>query len=305
MTLVVAFSGPKSIWLLTDRRISYQGRKPKEDGRKLLELETTDGVALLGYAGLGSTVNGIEPSDWMGRVLRGRNLPLETSLGVLAEAARRQLPRHLELLPVPRAPVHNMIITAYLRGEPRLYSIDLTRPPDRNAYLFRFTRHVTNKATSLGQVAPRVAISGSGAVHLLSDRSWARELVNIVRAHDSGRISSQAVATYLARLNYRVHLATSNTDNSVGSRCIVVWRYRQGGGAHKLFSGTERESNSTMTRLPTIVNGMDINDIAEATMPYMTTYLEALLQGKSEEFDKDAINAKLARLSNEPDESID
>jgi hypothetical protein len=48
-------------------------------------LETTDDVAILGYAGLGATALGTKPADWMSAVLRGRNLPLEKSLEVLAE----------------------------------------------------------------------------------------------------------------------------------------------------------------------------------------------------------------------------
>ena len=50
--------------MLGDRRLSYQGRPPKEDGRKMMFLETTDGVAILGYAGLGATAKGTEPADW-------------------------------------------------------------------------------------------------------------------------------------------------------------------------------------------------------------------------------------------------
>jgi hypothetical protein len=47
-------------------------------------LETADGVAILGYAGLGATALATEPAHWMRAVLRGRVLPLERSLEVLA-----------------------------------------------------------------------------------------------------------------------------------------------------------------------------------------------------------------------------
>lgn len=70
MTLIVTVNGLKSIWLLADRRLSSKGRKPKEDGRKVMLLETQDGVAILGYAGLGETAAGTEPADWMSKVLR-------------------------------------------------------------------------------------------------------------------------------------------------------------------------------------------------------------------------------------------
>ena len=112
MTLVMTVNGRESIWLLADRRLSFKARSPKEDGRKVMFLETTDGVAILGYAGLGATALGTEPADWMSAVLRGRNLPLEQSLGVLAEAIKKQLPRHLVRISDYVSAVHS----AYARG---------------------------------------------------------------------------------------------------------------------------------------------------------------------------------------------
>jgi len=96
MTLVVTVNGPEAIWLLADRRLNRRlsGRSGpiKDDARKLMFLETDDGVAILGYAGLGATALGTEPADWMSAVLRGRRLSVEASLSVLAEAVKRQLP---------------------------------------------------------------------------------------------------------------------------------------------------------------------------------------------------------------------
>lgn len=73
MTLIMAVTGPESIWLLADRRLSYADHSPKDDARKVMFLESTDGAAILGYAGLGATARGTEPADWMSAVLRGRN----------------------------------------------------------------------------------------------------------------------------------------------------------------------------------------------------------------------------------------
>jgi hypothetical protein len=135
-------------------------------------LDTTDGVAILGYAGLGATALGTEPAEWMSAVLRGRNHPLEHSLGVIADAMKRQLPRHLVQLPQP---VHNVLATAFLGDEVRLYSIDLAFSPDRSSYRFRYTRHLTVAGTSRTY---RVAAVGSGAEHLLKDKKrWIRGLI--------------------------------------------------------------------------------------------------------------------------------
>ena len=83
MTLVLAVSGPESIWLVTDRRLSRGGRPFRDDARKTMFLDTNDGVAMLGYAGLGETRNGTEPADRMSAVPRGRKLPLEKALGAV------------------------------------------------------------------------------------------------------------------------------------------------------------------------------------------------------------------------------
>src|SRR5687768_3446657 len=124
MSLVLTVNSSESIWMLADRRLSYRGRPSKEDGRKLMSLDTSDGVAILGYAGLGATASGTEPADWMSAVLRGRNLPLEQSLGALAAAMKREFPRHLIKFPRDAPAGHNILVPAFLNGEVRLYTID-------------------------------------------------------------------------------------------------------------------------------------------------------------------------------------
>ena len=106
-------------------------------------LETTDGVAILGYAGLGATALGTEPADWMSAVLRGRNFTLEQSLGTLADAMKNQLPRHMVLM--PGAPAHNVFVPAFVGEDARLYTIDLVFASDRKSYQFRYTRHVVRR----------------------------------------------------------------------------------------------------------------------------------------------------------------
>jgi hypothetical protein len=113
VTLILSVNGPKSIWLLADRRLSYKVGPPKEDGRKVMLLTTTDATAILGYAGLGGTAAGTEPADWMSAVLRGRNFPLEPSLGALADAIKAQFPRHMAEI----FPAHYVIAPAFVGQE--------------------------------------------------------------------------------------------------------------------------------------------------------------------------------------------
>jgi len=181
-------NGPETIWLLADRRLSYERQKPKDDGRKVMFVDTTDGIAILGYAGLGATARGTEPADWMNAVLRGRNLPLEQSLAVLAEALKREFPRHMA-----GVPSHHVIIPAFLGNEPRLYTIDLVI--DGKIKCFRYTRHVVNQLPAPPRT-PRLGVTGSGALYLAKNKEWIRGLLRMVKAHDRGQVPLLAVADH-------------------------------------------------------------------------------------------------------------
>jgi hypothetical protein len=305
MTLVLTINGPETIWLLADRRLSYQGRPPKDDARKLMFLETTDGLAILGYAGLGATAVGTEPADWMSAVLRGRSLTLEQSLGALADAMKKQLPRHI--VQMPGAPAHNVFVPAFVGEQPRLYTIDLVFAPDRKSYQFRYTRHVVGIPPAVTARAPRLGLAGSGGHYLAAqDKRWMRDLLRVARAHDRGQVMALAVADQLAKVNNDVHAGIG--DKSVGPRCIVAWRHRKGGGhkgggGQQSYTGTARVAESSA--LPTIANGMDVQAIAGLMMPRFMKMFEDTRAGReTDAMNKDHINAELARLPDKPDEEL-
>jgi hypothetical protein len=306
MSLILTVNGRESIWMLADRRLSYRGRPAKEDGRKIMFLETTDGVAILGYAGLGATAKGTEPADWMSAVLRGRNFPLEQSLGELAGAMQRQFPRHLLRFPRDVPAGHNIVIPSFVNGEVRLYTIDLAFGHDRKTYAFRYTRHVVNRTTDRPHRTPRIGLAGSGAMCLTRDKHWIRELLRLVRACDSKRLSPLVVADQLAKINEFAHRNTA--DGTVGPRCIIAWRHNKlgvhkGGGGHQFYDGTKRTDDSGA--LPTIGNGMDIQALVQAMMPHMMAQMSALRAGgPATELDVTKVNADLAKLPDRPDENL-
>lgn len=306
MTLIVTVNGPESIWLLADRRLSSTGRPSKDDARKVMFLETTDGVAILGYAGLGATALGREPSDWMSAVLRGRKLLLEQSLGALAEAMKQQLPRHMLRMPGNGSPAHYLMVPAFLGNEPRLYTIDLAIAPNRKTYHFRYTRHVVNASALATPRTPRLGITGSGALYLIQDKKWRRNLLRVVRANDRGRVSPRAVADHLANLNNEVHLGVA--DKSVGPRCIVAWRHRKGGihnggGGHQFYTGTKQDGSSLP--LPHIANGMDMEAISKVMMAHFTKTFDAMRAGQpADGMDISVLNAGLARIPDKPEEDL-
>ncbi|MBI3704769.1 MAG: hypothetical protein HY244_13220 [Rhizobiales bacterium] len=304
MTLILTINGPNSIWMLADRRLSYAAGPPRDDARKVMLLEATDGDAILGYAGLGATARGTEPADWMSAVLRGRNMSLEQSLGVLARALKEQLPSHMAQMPSGNGgPSHSVLIPAFLGNESRLYTIDLIFTSDRKKSWFVYNRRVVDKTTR----APRLAIAGSGVPYLQRNKGWIRSLLRVIRAYDSGHASEVAVADYLAKLNYEVHLGMS--EKTVGPRCIVAHRnskrsIRKGGGGHLFYTGTTRDTNHPS--LPSIVTGMDFDALVKVLMPHAAKMSEATLSGQSEPPNDDEINSEWARLSHshKPDENL-
>jgi hypothetical protein len=271
---------------------------------KVMCLGTIDGIALLGYAGLGATAEGTQPANWMSAVLRGRNLPMEQSLGVIADALRRQFPLHLGKLPRGLPAVHNIFAQCFIHGQPKLYSIDLGLSADRSRQEFRFTRHIIGDTPDPKARTPRFAVAGSGAAILLSDKRWMRDLLRLLRAYDRHAISSLQVADLLAALNYKVSLA----EASVGPRSVVVWRNRResphkGGGGHQFYDGRVRGQSSP--GIPTISNGMDVHAITSLMMNNMLDQMQGQAGGHflpSIDFNK--VHEGVEKLPDQPDEDL-
>ncbi len=296
MTLVVGIVGRESTWLVADRRLSVNGRPVAENARKIMFLDTSDGVGILGYAGLGATALGTEPADWMSRVLRGRPLPLEKSLGAIVDAMRRQFPPHMRRMPRTGA-AHYVVATAFLDGKPVIYNIGLILSPDRKNLGFGYARMVAPLNAPLTW-NPRISTAGSGSTLLAKDQQWVRDVLRLVKAHDSGRISAPAVAERLAALNFGIH----RKDPSVGANCIVAWRFRKGGGAHMPYEGVTQGSS---VMIPTVASGMDVNAIARVMMPIAQRQLEAMrTTGRVPEIDAAAIEAALAGVHVKTDENL-
>jgi hypothetical protein len=305
MTLVLSVRSQNSLWLVSDRRLSYGGQRPPTDTAvKVMSLETLDGVGLLGYAGLGATPRGTQPSDWMSAVLRGRGgQTFEQALQTLSNVAARELPRYLARTP---AGAHFIIIPAFVRGlGPRVYSIDNVIDRDTGSHRCRFTNY--QQTGTPGSPVPRVAVAGTGGMYLASRRrTWQRDLLRIVNAHDRGKLSDRVIADRLAELNWEAHRGVR--DGSVGPRCIVAWRRRADarpglpGGGQEFYTGTRRDGDAAA--IPTISNGLDVQGIAGTLMDAVQPWLASLNSGESAgfEFDDDEINARLAELPDEPDD---
>jgi hypothetical protein len=256
MTLLASINGPETIWFLADRRISWPARPPKDDAQKVVLLRAVDGLAIIGYVGLGITARGTEPSEWIRSVLEKRGYPLEESLSVLASAMERELPPHLMQLPMSGR-TYGVLAPAFYgdwsHSSARLYSIDPVSCPKHGGH-FRVVRH---DMANTGVPTP-VTIAGSGRgtfMKLMEDRSRLSTLRHMIRACANGRILADVVADYLAHLNHEVH----KINPSVGPRCIVVWRHRLGGkrfgGGYLYYTAGRREQQTPdPSLLPPLIN---------------------------------------------------
>jgi len=307
VTLVLSVHSRDSLWLVVDRRLSYGRRKPPIDNAiKVLNLETTDGVGLLAYAGLGATSRGTQPSEWMSAVLRGRGgLRFEQALAILSAAANRELPRHLLRI---QGGAHFIIVPAFVRGVgPRLYSIDNVVDAKTGKHWYRYTSY--QRTSEPRSPSVRMAIGGTGGLYLAqADGGWQRALFGLVKAHDGGKVSDDLIADHLARLNFKAHQGVS--DGSVGPRCLVVWRRRRdarrvvSGGAHAFYTGVDREPDSG--EIPTVANGMDVRSIAGVSRKQFQRRLadQALGTGAAFNFDREEMNRVLGELPSEPDDRL-
>jgi hypothetical protein len=289
MTNIMSINGPEAIWLVADRRLTRVGKIVKEDARKLMILETTDGIALLGYTGLGATGLGNEPADWMSAVLRSRNMPLEPSLRELARALEEQFPQHLDEWSVDKR-AHGVIIPAFLNNQPKFYWLKLEFDPHSNKYRLQLMDIADRDRCPGKEITPRLGAAGTGGDYLnRTSKFWARDLLGLINAHDRGRIRPTVVADRLAERNYDAyeHLKetkNANTKDTVGPDCIVVWRYRRkgklqnGGGGEQCYTGTTRITRGA--GIPCISNGTDMAAVVEAIASHFTRQPEAVTVGE-------------------------
>jgi hypothetical protein len=246
---------------MADRRLTVANRVLRDDATKICCLDTLNGKAIIGYAGLGATARGMEPSEWVSNSLRGLRVTIEQALEVLVNAAGKALPAHLT--GIPQHFQHVMLVPAFTKSA-HLYSIEYQQTgKEISVGLNRLIK--TSSGTSF---TPRANAVGSGSRLLSKNPNWHHKVCGLVRAFNNKKISGNVVAEELNAICQSVHLElTGQGDNSVGDRSIVVWRDLQsGGGNHLSYTGTLQDQHSAP--IPTIANGIDISTLAIQMLPH-------------------------------------
>ena len=235
-------------------------------------------------------------------------MTFDRTLGVLADAATRELPKYLVSIP---GGGHSIVVPAFVEGVgSRLYTIDNVVHPKTRQHWYRYTSH--QRTDIPGSPSVRLAVAGSGGDYIYrnKDAVWRRELWSLVKQHDHGKVSDLLIADRLARFNYEVHQALEAAgDETVGPRSIVIWRRRPGvrrgapGQAHQFYTGADRDRDNPA--IPSIGNGMDVKAISEIFMKQMLRGLADHGQIPSAlNFDENEINRLLAGIPDQPDERL-
>ena len=161
MTFVLSRCGDKSIWLMADTRLTAgDGSSFRDDGTKLLTLDTTDATCLIGYAGLGATAAGTQPSEWMARCLTGINVPLEHAVDTIARVMTEKFPQHSGAVPNLAILHHQVIFVAFSEKIARRFIIRLTPNQNGSGSAYRWTEIPPTKTSRFFATGSLSAVSG-------------------------------------------------------------------------------------------------------------------------------------------------
>lgn len=312
MTLVLTALGRESVWMVTDRRLTVGSRVVTEEAIKVVDLGTSNGRVLIGYAGIGATAKGTQPSDWIVALLRGARPDLAQALSHLARAAERQLPPHLKMMRGGSS--HVMLIAGFEEAAPKVFAIAQGTAADRTPFALRYEQVFGPPRANGKHPTPRIASTGTGTPALWANKkAWMRKILRLISRHESGDVSSEMVATELAGMNFYAH---ERTDGTVGPNCLVVWRYRNGavigGGAQQAFEGLRKAKDPPIIRkakytpiIPAVDGGYDVGQLVKLTMEStMPTLVEAIKTGTPPRDTSEEMKAAVARGNWERDERL-
>lgn len=296
MTLIIASVTPHTAWMCADRSLfmlkSGKISEYANDAIKLCRLQTHDGVGFVGYAGLGRSPGGMNLSDWMTNVFRGRQVGFEHALSYLAEATEKEIPKYLPLNIMP----HVFVSSALVNGCPQIYTINLRNGSDGKPAV-EYRKHIPPF-----QKNPYCCpAAGSGADLLISrHHHWKRDLLRLQKRFDRNKTGAEPIARFFAALNLQV--SKSLSPYSVGEKCIVAWessgqRVPRTNQKHFSFDGFDLTRDLPL--LPCVQNGVDFRAILDVISRHSF---------KSESFlptiDGDKLNEELARLPEDPDDRL-
>jgi hypothetical protein len=255
MTLSIGAITRNELWLIADRRISYADKAPWDDAAKLFQLTATDGSMLVSYAGLGVTVGGMEPSEWLRNSLRNLKMTVEQARWFIADLVQREFAPQMKTI-AWASPGHCFQLLCSVGGKTSAYYIGLLL--DGKTGEVRMEKKVALVDLHRPR-GPKTCIQVFGTK--LSKWEF-REVQRAISERASGRLSPSATAKALAAVNFGV--ASRLSTKTVGERCIVTFKDGQGGGQSWFFTGTTQDKKSP--GFPLVVAGIDMQALLAGIM---------------------------------------
>ncbi len=308
MTLVISVASKHGAWQVADRRYGSPASRSFL-ATKICRLDTPDSFGLIAYSGLGALLRQgktpFELSGWIQKTLRGRKMSLDQTVVCLRDAAvKRKIASrvvnqtHLfqwvgfrdEVPTVESLGTNLTMQQTNLRNK-----VQSTKKLGQSGY--GWERHETRGSGVL------IATHGSGQRYLRQ-----KELNRLIKLSNEARRSRDHARRVDAYLSHLVKTASRREGNvTVGPECVVGAVPPDGGGWHQAFDGMGHRCNSGM--LPTLANGMPVDDIIKAMLPILKPHMEeslkALREGrKSPLLDEDALRNATESIDDEPDDAF-
>lgn len=247
MTLTIGAITRDEIWMVCDRRLSFLDKGPIDDAIKVFELVATDGVMLVSYAGLGITVGGMQPSEWLSNSLRNLEVTINQALGLIADNVEKYFAPQMRTV-AWSSPFHWFHIVTRVGDQTSAYYIALARHPATGQI------HIEKKVALVDlrrKRGPKKHIQVFGTT--LSKWEF-RALCRALSERAGGRLSPSATAKQLGAVNFEVFSRLK--EKTVGPRCVVVFKDKLGGGQTWFYTGTQQDR--TTPGIPAVTQGIDM-----------------------------------------------
>ncbi|MBT8413956.1 MAG: hypothetical protein KJO30_06440 [Boseongicola sp.] len=296
MTLALSLQTKDSVWLLTDHRLSAPGFAPVDTAVKATRLELSDGELLVGYAGIGLTPLGSQPSHWIASSFRGTKPAVNDAMYHLRNLALQEFPKHLRRVKRVEHRRHEFIASGFKDGRPVVYILRIFEMNGEFQALLNIAQ-MHHRDAKVGTTIPFVMTGSAVSSIKVLNENTLREVLRYARYYNRSKVSSEVVARCFFQIGSAIY--NDCKDGSISPNFLVMWqnnktgRHLGGGGAF------EFDRSGTITPLdgsiPTIAGGMDINAIHKALFPI----LEDL--GNADEAAESRRNAALASIPTTPD----
>lgn len=241
VTITVSIATRDSIWTVADRQLMAGDEVSSTDARKIVGVDSTDGIALFGYAGRGAIASQ-DPSDWAMSVFDGLETDLRGYARHLAEAVARAIP----VAERRGAPGHLFVAAGVVDGQPVQYSL-VARSDGR------LTLREFDKPNAF-------MLAGSGAAGLRTREKLVaegQELRDWIQRAEREEAHPREVTDRLAKWN-------AAAGEASGSRAIVAYRFVRDGevaAGRCFYDGTTLEPPDS--KIPQLTRGVDVGRIFE------------------------------------------